>query len=63
MSGGSILSCCSRNPHAHERALKEGKKRNLYVRNYSFMCWYSSDLRYILNCLLARIYVYWFDNL
>jgi len=23
MCGGSILSCCSRNPHGHERALKE----------------------------------------
>jgi len=23
MCGGSILSCCPRNPHGHERALKE----------------------------------------
>jgi len=23
MCGGSILSCCLRNPHGHERALKE----------------------------------------
>jgi len=23
MCGGSILSCCPRNPHRHERALKE----------------------------------------
>jgi len=25
--GGSILSCCPRNPHGHERALKEGDAR------------------------------------
>jgi len=24
--GGSILSCCPRNPHGHERALKEEEK-------------------------------------
>jgi len=23
MCGGSILSCCPRNPHGHKRALKE----------------------------------------
>jgi len=23
MCGGSVLSCCPRNPHGHERALKE----------------------------------------
>jgi len=26
MCGGSILSCCPRNPHGHERALKEEKE-------------------------------------
>jgi len=26
MCGGSILSCCPRNPHGHERALKEEEK-------------------------------------
>jgi len=25
MCGDSILSCCPRNPHGHERALKEEK--------------------------------------
>jgi len=28
MCGGSILSCCPRNPHGHERALKEEEKGN-----------------------------------
>jgi len=27
MCGGSILSCCPRNPHGHERALKEENAR------------------------------------
>jgi len=27
MCGGSILSCCPRNPHGHERALKEEEKK------------------------------------
>jgi len=26
MCGGSTLSCCPRNPHGHERALKEEEK-------------------------------------
>jgi len=31
MCGGSILSCCSRNPHGHERALKEEEE---YLKYY-----------------------------
>jgi len=27
MCGGSILSCCPRNSHGHERALKEEEKK------------------------------------
>jgi len=28
MCGGSILSCCPRNPHGHERALKEEEEKD-----------------------------------
>jgi len=31
MCGGSILSCCPRNPHGHERALKE-EEEVLYMK-------------------------------
>jgi len=29
MCGGSILSCCPRNPHGHERALKEEEEEDV----------------------------------
>jgi len=35
MCGGSILSCCSRNPHGHERALKEEEK---YLDFHTWYC-------------------------
>jgi len=30
MCGGSILSCCPRNPNGHERALKEEEANSYY---------------------------------
>jgi len=30
MYGGSILSCCPRNPHGHERALKEEEEEEIH---------------------------------
>jgi len=30
MCGGSILSCCLRNPHGHERALKEEEDNDVW---------------------------------
>jgi len=38
MCGGSILSCCPRNPYGHERALKEEEDNFLskQVRQSSF---------------------------
>jgi len=41
MCGGSILSCCHRNPHGHERALKEEEEEEasliLIVASYNFL--------------------------
>jgi len=31
--GGSILSCCHRHPHGHERVLKEDQKLSCEVFN------------------------------
>jgi len=33
MCGGSILSCCPRNPHGHERTLKEEEEEELTSSN------------------------------
>jgi len=36
MCGGSILSCCPRNPHGHERALKEEEEEeNLNTQDFA----------------------------
>jgi len=34
MCGGSILSCCPRNPHGHERALKE-EEEDIFFKYFS----------------------------
>jgi len=39
MCGGSILSCCPRNPYGHERALKEEEEESQFgsaVKLYLF---------------------------
>jgi len=35
MCGGSILSCCPRNLHGHERALKEEEDSNSFIKQRS----------------------------
>jgi len=34
MCGGSILSSCPRNPHGHERALKEEDLHNIFLSGF-----------------------------
>jgi len=45
MCGGSILSCCPRNPHGHERALKE---EDSYRTSFIFLTKFS--LMFLINC-------------
>jgi len=42
MCGGLILSCCPRNPHGHERALKEEEERRKTFITITFRIFFLS---------------------
>jgi len=52
MCGGSILSCCPRNPHGHERALKEKEVPKIMI----FWCAASTLQKIALFCCTVQYF-------